>query len=862
MNWYATRLLLRKNVLLSVRETGALFIMLIVPFLVMLLMYLDQLTIDNGGTFTPELLDTRNPDVQPLDVIPRCIPKATDTCYTLAFAPNTRPDVSAWVEQVRANNAIPKVEVISFADQDLLNEHLRTNPNMTQAAYVFNDYTLDRLADGDVSFIVQYNHTVQSVFPLGFSFYDREVVIPSMVSHMNNVIMSNMANRSINISVSVSKFPHPNIVDGVPVDAFGNNGALLTFATYFVVLVFFLFRIVEEKERGLRDALRLAGQTQLQHYISWTIPFLMLNLVVTLLLIVLGAMFGFDLFRKIQFGLYFLTMFIFSLSIIGWTFFLASLINKSFSVNTISFNIFIFGYLIGTSASIVYDDDLETPAVLRPLFAISPITMYVRTIDYLALQSNLPSPTIKMSEIGNLPDVYPILTSWSWMFFSGLIAYLLSIYLDNVVRTPHGTPSSPLYFLQPSYWRPRKPDINFDSDTTPDEAEVDPLVQQEEDDLHARASIRYDPNVEDEDVRAERVAIANDQRADAALLINGVSKKFSSHLAVDDVSFSVARNTAFALLGANGAGKSTLFKCLTTTLSATAGDAYIYGLSAKKDREAVRKLIGVCPQFDIFWTKLTGAEHIRLFAALRGYTPQMCEREIEERLADVDLWNKKADTYAGDYSGGMQRRLSVAIALTGNPRLVFLDECTSGADPLVRRDLWASIQRAKKGRVIFLITHSIAEAQYIAGHNRIGIMAQGKMRVLGNAMRLKTKFGAGLSLVAVVHGDDSTVQRLFEGLKNQCSEVAYIGTTQGEREGDLVASFAFPRGTPDSLVVAAIQFVETEQNAYGVRDYSINSTTLGEVFKSITSLSEDVAEKGDELTVQPERGVGSQVTES
>lgn len=85
---------------------------------------------------------------------------------------------------------------------------------------------------------------------------------------------------------------------------------------------------------------------------------------------------------------------------------------------------------------------------------------------------------------------------------------------------------------------------------------------------------------------------------------------------------------------------------------------------------------------------------------------------MQERLNDVDLWNDKADTQAGDYSGGgMQRRLivSVAIALTGNLRVIFLDECTSGADPLVRRDLWGAIQRAKQGRVVFMITHSIAE---------------------------------------------------------------------------------------------------------------------------------------------------------
>lgn len=146
------------------------------------------------------------------------------------------------------------------------------------------------------------------------------------------------------------------------------------------------------------------------------------------------------------------------------------------------------------------------------------------------------------------------------------------------------------------------------------------------------------------------------------------------------------------------------FKMLTTTSKPSGGDAFIYGLSVQHDLNAVRKLLGVCPLFEMYWDKLTGAENIEIFAALKGLSRGARSAEVDRRMADVDLI-PKANVYAGEYSGGMQRRLSVALSLTGDPKKILLDECTSGADPLVRRDLWAAIQRAKAGRVIFLITH-------------------------------------------------------------------------------------------------------------------------------------------------------------
>lgn len=852
----ATIMLLRKNFLLSYRDSAALAITLSAAFFSMLVLYFSQISIDNGDTFTPELFEDRNPEPFRISTIPRCVARASADCYTLAYVPNDNR-TRRWVQTVARSNGIPLNELKGFEDDDQLNEFLVNNPNRTQAAYIFDQDSFVQIEGKNVSFIVQFNETQQWEFPIGSTDFHSKVVVPAMIHQMNLVLMPELTNKSLSVDLSASIFPHPSLVTSLSgdfPDAFTQYGDILTFATFFLALVFFLYRIVSEKERGLRDAMILAGQTQSQHYISWCMPYIVVNVLLALLMIGFGRAFAFDIFVKIDFSIYFLTMFIFSLSLVGWTMLAAAFTKKSTSVSVVAFNLFIFGYILASSGSIVYELDAddkpvvsENVLVLREIFAIFPSTMYVRaikTISYSAAGLGL-----KWESISEVPKIFPIRTCWYWMLGSFVVTLVLSMYLDNVLPSEHGISLSPIYPLLPSYWFPNLGESKYSHFV---DNESDQNTRLSGDTSASEIFERYNPNVEDADVKAEREAVAAGERNDAALLIKNVSKnfltkRFKKVKAVNDVSFSVRRNTAFALLGHNGAGKSTLFKIITTSLRPTDGDAYIYGLSVRRNRGAVRKMLGVCPQFDIFWDKLTGAEHIRVFAALKGLKGPRRDEEVNVRLDDVGL-TEKADIYASNYSGGMQRRLSVAMSLTGDPKVIVLDEFSSGSDPLVRRDLWGAIERAKSGRVIFLITHSIEEAQHIAGRDQIGIMANGKLCVLGNALHLKSKFGAGYNVVVVLH-ERAGVQSLYAALAEAC-EGATIESTNVGGNGESVVKFSLPRKASEAQMLRVLEILEGRRDAYGIRDYSINSASLGEVFKSITSLSEDVVEAADQEEIK------------
>lgn len=845
----ATRILVKKNVLLSLRDMSPLFVTISSAFFSMLILYFSQISINNGDSFEPEKLNTPDPSSHPLVGVPRCVPHTFDDCWTIAYVPDNNPNIKRWVDEVASRSGIPEGEIIAFSDDDALNQHFIINPNRTQAAYIFDQDSLTKYQSNNVQFIVQYNDTNQDEFPLGSTDFHTRIVLPAMIHTMNLVLMTELLGKDVNIDIRTSVFPHPPIITSVDtgaLDAFGLYGALLTFGVYFLALVFFLYKIVEERERGLRDAMKLAGQFQSQHYISWCIPYIVLTLVLTLLLIAFGHVFSFKFFTVHDFSVYFLTMYLFALSILGWMMLVATLTRRSESVSTVAFNLFIFGYVISNTGLIVYATDEngkslvgENVLFLRQLFAIAPSTMYIKALEDANVLANI-GRKITFASAGTYTSIFPITDCWLWMVASGLVTFILSIYLDNVLPSRHGAPLSFAYFLQPSYWGLGKNREAVFSDShgkdhasTSDSDEV----------LGAHGKTHhqtYNPDAEDEDVRSEREAVLSGSRDTAALVIKNISKNFGSLAAVDDVSFSVKKNTAFALLGHNGAGKSTLFNMLVTSLAPSHGDASIFGLSVRKDQAQIRKLLGVCPQFDIFWDNLTGAEHIEIFAALKGLDKKGRAAEIAERLADVHL-TKNTNIKAGSYSGGMQRRLSVAISLTGDPKIVLLDECTSGADPLVRRDLWGTIERAKQGRVVFMITHSIAEAQHIAGHNAIGIMAKGKLRVLGKAMHLKSKFGAGYTLLAKLK-HENTAANLAAALSVACPGATLSSLKPGEN-GEFLASYSLPRHGLEAEVIQAVKVLEEQRGEFGISDYSLNSADLADVFKSITSLSEDTHEE-------------------
>lgn len=237
-----------------------------------------------------------------------------------------------------------------------------------------------------------------------------------------------------------------------------------------------------------------------------------------------------------------------------------------------------------------------------------------------------------------------------------------------------------------------------------------------------------------------------------AIRTENLTKKYKNLTAVDSLNLSVKQGELFSLLGVNGAGKTTAIKMLSCLTKPSGGDAFLLGKSIISDSTEVKSVIGVSPQETAVAPNLSVMENLKLMCGVHGFSKEKRNTKINELSAQFDL-TSVLDKKAGKLSGGWQRRLSIAMALISEPRILFLDEPTLGLDVIARSDLWDTIRSLKGSVTIILTTHYMEEAEALS--DRIGIMRDGRLLSLGTADELKKQAGTEKfedAFIAIVKG--------------------------------------------------------------------------------------------------------------
>ncbi|RHY24471.1 hypothetical protein DYB25_005263, partial [Aphanomyces astaci] len=279
-----------------------------------------------------------------------------------------------------------------------------------------------------------------------------------------------------------------------------------------------------------------------------------------------------------------------------------------------------------------------------------------------------------------------------------------------------------------------------------------------------KAKITKDPQVVDApyevdvDVQAEHDRVACGAADKDAVVMNGLRKVYKGgKVGLNDLTLALPKGECFGYLGINGAGKTSTMKILTGDVLPTSGSATLGGFDIMSQQLEVRRLIGYCPQFDALIDLLTVREHLELFASIKGVPSKRICDTVKDKMDQMNL-NDFEHKLAGTLSGGNKRKLSVAIALIGSPPIIFLDEPSTGMDPVSRRFMWdviADISTRSKESTILLTTHSMEECEALC--SRVGIMVGGSLSCLGSIQHLKNRFGDGLmmhiKLAAVLSAD-------------------------------------------------------------------------------------------------------------
>jgi ABC-2 type transport system ATP-binding protein len=241
-------------------------------------------------------------------------------------------------------------------------------------------------------------------------------------------------------------------------------------------------------------------------------------------------------------------------------------------------------------------------------------------------------------------------------------------------------------------------------------------------------------------------------RSQPAIRATGLRKSFGDQLVLDGIDLEVAQGTVFALLGPNGAGKTTTVQILSTLIHADGGELRVGGYDLAREPDAVRDAIGVTGQFSAADNLLTGEDNLILMADLRHLGRREGRRRAAELLDQFDLV-EAAKKPAATYSGGMRRRLDLAMGLVGDPRIIFLDEPTAGLDPRSRRTMWQIIRDLVAGGVtIFLTTQYLEEADELA--DRIALLDHGKLVAEGTADQLKRRIPGGHISLRFAYADE------------------------------------------------------------------------------------------------------------
>ena len=229
-------------------------------------------------------------------------------------------------------------------------------------------------------------------------------------------------------------------------------------------------------------------------------------------------------------------------------------------------------------------------------------------------------------------------------------------------------------------------------------------------------------------------------RADTAIAIQGLTKDYGDVRAVDDLTLTIPEAEVFGLLGPNGSGKTTTINCLTGLLKPTKGKASVNGFDVQSQQQEARQIMGVSPQETAIYPFLSGKENVQLFGQLYSVPKAELGQRVDHVLEKVGLL-EESGRRVGKYSGGMKRRVSIAMALVTDPKIILLDEPTVGMDPQARRAVWDFVLELRdQGKTIVLTTHYMEEAEELC--DEVAIIDHGKLIALGSPGDLKAKFGA------------------------------------------------------------------------------------------------------------------------
>nr|XP_046235853.1 phospholipid-transporting ATPase ABCA1-like isoform X1 [Scatophagus argus] len=543
---------------------------------------------------------------------------------------------------------------------------------------------------------------------------------------MDHAIIQVQTSTTQPLGVFAQQMPYPCFVDDGFLRTLARSLPLYMTLAWIYSVAMIVKAIVAEKEARLKETVRIMGLRSGIYWLSWAASSV-LPLAISALLLTVILKYG----KVLQYSdpsVIFVFLLAFCLATITQCFFISVFFSKA-NLAAACGGLIYFVLYLPHILCYAWSDVMGFPAKVV-VSLLSCVAFGYGCENFAKYEQQ--GIGIQWYNIHKSPEEgerYTFIVSIIMLLLDAVIYWVLTWYIENVFPGQYGIPK-PWYFpFTSSYWCGTASATDTDPDLLKDSGAQREYLEKPPPNIKAGVSIRN------------------------LFKIYKTGKK----LAVDGLSMDFYENQITSFLGHNGAGKTTTMSILTGLFPPTSGTALINGYDIRTDMDGIRKYMGMCPQHNVLFNELTVEEHIYFYARLKGRSRDEVKAEMDQMIKDVGLPHKRKDL-AKNLSGGMQRKLSVAIAFVGGSKIVILDEPTAGVDPYARRGIWELLLKYKQGRTIILSTHHMDEADILG--DRIAIISHGKLRCCGSSLFLKKCFGSGYYLTLVRDGNEKmTAQR-------------------------------------------------------------------------------------------------------
>uniref|UniRef100_A0A803XK04 ABC transporter domain-containing protein n=1 Tax=Meleagris gallopavo TaxID=9103 RepID=A0A803XK04_MELGA len=639
-------------------------------------------------------------------------------------------------------------------------------------------------------------------------------------------IIKTQTNTEVPQGIYLQQMPYPCFVDDVFMITLNRSFPIFMVLAWIYSVSMTVKSIVLEKEKRLKEAMKNRGITNGVIWCTWFLDSFFMMAVSTFLLTAL-IMHGQVLHYSSPL-LFFLFLLTFNTATIMQCFLFSTFFSKANLAAACS-GVLYFTLYLPHIVCFVWQDRMTVNLKILASF-LSQVAFGFGT-EYLSRYEEqglgLQWGNIRTSPLEG--DEYSFLFSIKMMLFDAFLYGILSWYLDHVFPGDYGLPQ-PWYFpLQESYWvGSRNP--------------------------KAEKTVTADGNTFCEPEPTGLIP---------GVCIQNLVKIFANKPkpAIDRMNITFYEGQITAFLGHNGAGKTTTMSILTGLFPPTSGTVLIGGLDIQTHMDSIRQRLGMCPQYNILFNHLTVAEHILFYSQLKGRSRDEAEQELEMMLEDMGLSHKRNEE-AQNLSGGMQRKLSVAIAFVGEAKVVVLDEPTSGVDPYSRRSIWDLLLKYRSGRTIILSTHHMDEADILG--DRIAIISQGKIFCSGSPVFLKNCFGSGFYLTLVRKVKNTRTGRSVVSIRasyvdmkpsvvcrdlNELAEVIHHHIPEAkliENIGQELVYLLPNKHFKQRSYASLFRELEETLDDLGLSSFGVSDTPLEEVFLKVTAEADpEVQKAGD-----------------